>query len=241
MTRRLARTRRSTVVASLVLLAFAATAVGAGASTLVGTATVTTPDGKLLSSGGSAQVFTLELPRGAACRGPRREGSVVYSYLVPVGTVVTNVTFSSIPSRGFGLVDAPSGKYYARKHTEPSTGRVRSLPNFEWARTFGPNGRAPTKGHLLYSGSSGTWDGGIACVDSTGHVTDSWNVRVMFLANHADANGFSWCVVPGVPSELPETPYAAMLPLVGLVAVAGYVAVRRRRGNHRRAASNVSS
>jgi hypothetical protein len=234
-TRRLARTKRWTVVAAFVPLIFGATTIAAGASTLGAPATITNPNGTPRASGGSETVFAVALPQDATCPGLSHDGFHVYSYLVPAGTDVTSVTFAPAgPSTGFGLIDAPTSSYYGPVNTESLTGRILALPTFEWARILGDNGGAPTLTDLLYSGSNGMWDGGLACVDPTGHVTDSWNFQVMLSKSHSDANGFTWCVVPGVPAQAPEVPFALALPLVGLVVVGGFAVARRRRADRSR-------
>jgi hypothetical protein len=217
------------LVALFVFFALGATAVRAGASTLGAPATITNAGGTPQALGGSTTPFGVALPRGAACNGATgSSGARVYSYLVPTGTDVAHVTFTSSPSIGFGLVNTHAD-YYGHVATDTRSGRVRPRPTFKWSALVGHGSGAPKVRDLLYSGSSGIWDGGIACADAHGRVTRFWNFRLMFLQSRSDANGFTWCVVPGLPGEAPEVPYAAALPVVGLAVVGGYVAVRRRR------------
>ena len=84
---------------------------------------------------------------------------------------------------------------------------------------------------LLYSGTSGVWEAGLVCANSSGHVADYWNTEITFSASGSDANGFTWAAVPGVPTQAPEAPVALMLPVVG-VAAAVFAVMRRRRRQH---------
>ena len=43
---------------------------------------------------------------------------------------------------------------------------------------------------LLANG--GVWEAGLLCSNSTGAVTDNWNVEVTFTASGSDPNGFVW-------------------------------------------------
>jgi hypothetical protein len=244
-TRRLARTRRCTVAAVFVLVVLGATAVPGGASTLASsrrrpaphgaTARITTPHGRHRDLFGSRTRFAVGLPHQAACPGPSSAGFHVYSYLVPAGTDVTSVVFTTHPSAGYGLVDARTKQYYGSVDTRRHTGGIRSRPTFAWAPILGVNGSL-TLSSLLHSGSSGQWDAGLACVDSTGHVTSFWTVHLLFVASHRDPHGFKWCVVPGPPTQAPEVPYALALPLTGVVVAGGFVGFRRRRTRRSREA-----
>src|SRR5580698_5600353 len=80
-------------VLALSALPFGSTAASAG--TLNGTATIANPtNNQPLSSGGSTTVFTVDLPAQAACSGDTASnGYHVFSYLVPITTAVTSITF----------------------------------------------------------------------------------------------------------------------------------------------------
>jgi hypothetical protein len=198
------------------------------------TATIRSHAGRHRSFFGSRSRFAVGLPRHAACPGPSR----VFSFLVPAGTDISSVVFTSHPSIGYGLLDARTKAYYGSVDTVPGTGRLPRRPTFAWAPILGADGAGPTLANLLSSGSSGLWDAGIACVDSTGHVTSSWTVHLMFVASHHDAHGFKWCVVPGPPTQAPEVPFAVALPLTGLVVAGGFVGFRRRRSRSRSASAS---
>ncbi|HUA95894.1 MAG TPA: hypothetical protein VMB82_10240 [Acidimicrobiales bacterium] len=175
----------------------------AGAATLGGTATIVDPSGTALAQGGSATMFSVTLPAGAACSGDTATGGYhVYSYLVEAGTPITSLTFTSHPSTGFGLVNN-TGIYYGPINTAVTTGQVLTLPtNFEWAPLLTDGLELSA---LLYSGSTGVWETGIACAQSSGTLSDYWNNEVTFAASSSDPNGFVWSDVPGTPGSTTTT------------------------------------
>jgi hypothetical protein len=183
----------------------AATAGTASASTLNGVATVAVPDGlQPLLSGGSTTEFTVSLPSKSACTGDTaNNGYHVYSYLVPQGTAVTSVSFIQHPASGFGFFDN-SGTYYGPANTAITTGEIINIPNdFEWGPYVAAHPSALTS--LLYSGgTSGVWEGGLVCANSSGVVTDNWNTEITFTASQSDPNGFVWSAVPGPSGSLPS-------------------------------------
>ncbi len=220
-----------------IFLAVNVTAAGAN-GTIGGTATITNPSNNTaLGSGGSTTTFTVAVPSGAACPGDTANGGYhVYSYLIQAGSDITGVTFVNAPSSGYGFVDN-TGSYYGPANTAINTGQIISIPtNFQWAPVVTTLGLPLST--LLYSGSSGAWDGGLVCTDTSGHVVSSWNTRITFTASGSDPNGFTWAAVPGVPSLSPEVPYAAALPVVGAAAIAVVVTTNRRRS--RRAGGPLS-
>ena len=203
------------VAAALVLLGtFAGLTVAgvtpAAASTLDGLATLASGNGlQPLDSGGSADDFTVALaPNGtvpAACSGDTAShGYHVYSYLVPQGTSPTSESFATgFPSIDYGLV-TDSGQNYEKVNTGIGTGQVLSPPNnLQFAELLS---KGVTLDDLLYSdgNTSGIWEAGIACANSTGAVTDYWNVEVTFTASGTDPNGFVW-TAPAVPAA-PNAP-----------------------------------
>jgi hypothetical protein len=183
---------------------FVATAVPASASTVNGIATIASPGTTTeLASGGSTSQFTVALPSGAACDGDTATGGYrVYSYLLPLATALSSVTFVRHPSTGLGLF-SPTGTYFGPVNTAIGTGEVPSLPNnFEWGPIIADNYVPLTgTGGLLYSGSgssaSGIWNAGIVCANTSGVPVDNWNTEVTFLASSSDANKFTWTAVPG--------------------------------------------
>ena len=213
--RQLRRKRKARVVrlraSAVVLLAagtwslyMAAEATSATASTLGGTATVTDPTNHPLASGGSTTLFTVALPSQAACTGDTQNGGyLVFSYLVPQGTAPTTVNFSTgDPSTGYGFVSS-TGTYYGAINTAPTTGQIIGIPEFEWGPLVANGGVALSS--LLYSGgTSGVWEGGIACAKS-GAVSDWWNTEITFTASASDPGGFTWAAVPGTPGSSSTT------------------------------------
>jgi hypothetical protein len=231
------RVSRLAVAGLVVIGSTGLIATGAGAATLNGTATIAKPaDGTTLGSGASNAVFTVKLPAGAACSGDTANGGYhVYSYLVHAGVDVTTVTFVNFPSQGYGFVDN-SATYYGPANTAINTGQVINIPNnFQWSKLVGTDSGSLPKSELLYSGSSGVWEAGLACANSSGVVKDNWNTEVTFSASAGDANGFTWAAVPGVPAQAPEVPLPVVLPIVALAAAGITWGVGRRRTRLREA------
>ena len=164
------------------------------ASTLDGNATIANPNGLAqIPSGGSTTQFTVSLPANAACDGDTAShGYHVFSYLIPEGTDPTWESFKTgLPSIYSGLVTA-TGKYYGAATTAANTGQIISIPtNLEFAPLLN---RGLPLNSLLYSNgnTSGVWEAGIACANSSGVVTDYWNTEVTFTSSNSDANGFVW-------------------------------------------------
>jgi hypothetical protein len=196
--RALQMTAAAIVACGGVFLVFTTTA---SASTVNGVATIADGTTDLtLPSGGSTALFTVNLPAGAACDGDSATGGyLVDSYLVPEGASVASQTFvGGGPSTGeYGLVDQ-SGTYYGGANTAITTGQIVSIPSdLQWAPLVTSDHLLST---LLNSGTTGVWEAGIACANSSGAVVDNWNTQVTFTASSSDPNGFTWSAVPGVPS-----------------------------------------
>jgi hypothetical protein len=178
----------------------AATAGTASASTLNGVATVESSSGTALTSGGSDTQFTLGLPSGAACDGDTAtHGYHVYSYLIPLGTALSSVSFIQHPSSGFGLFDS-TGTYYGPVNTAVTTGQIVGIPNdFEWGPYVAAHPSVLST--LLYSANeSGAWEGGLVCANSSGAVADNWNTEIDFTTSPGDPNGFVWTDTAGAPT-----------------------------------------
>lgn len=217
---------RSAVVVAVITLCTAPAV--SGAQTLGGTATITDTAGNALASGGSTTSFSVSLPSQAACSGDTtNDGYHVFSYLVPPGTSPTSISFATgDPSTGYGFFTSlPS--YYGSANTAPTTGVIIQIPDFEWGPAVTNYGLLSA---LLYDGGqSGVWEGGIACANSSGTVTDYWNTEITFTASSSDPDGFVWSAVPGVPSSTPEASAAVILPLAAVVILGGGVWGWRRR------------
>jgi hypothetical protein len=209
------------------LLALVSSPTVAGAAVTASTEVITHP-GQLtpLGSGGSATTYGVALPSGASCPGDTaHEGYHVFSYLVPEGVSPTAVSFKTgDPSKYFGYI--ANGAYFGAVNTAEDTGAIVSLPDdFTWSRL--------TPQDLFAKGTtSATWEGGIACADVHGNVTDYWNSQMVFTASSSDGGGFTWRVVRNA------TPASSNLGLwVGVIlavlavsfAVIAVVLGRRRR------------
>ena len=185
---------------------FLALATSASAATLDGTATIATP-GSLapLASGGSTTQFSVTLPANAACSGDTAsDGYHVYSYLVEKGTALSSVTFINSPSTGYGFVDN-TGLYYGPINTAIKTGQIVGIPNdFEWAPLV-TVAKVPLSDLLYTGGTTGVWEAGLACADTTGKLSDNWNTEITFTASSGDPNGFTWSAVPGVTTPTTTT------------------------------------
>ena len=179
----------------------------AGAATLDGIATIASPGtSNYLASGGSEDEYTVSLPAQAACSGDTAtHGYHVFSYLVEPGTSITGITFpDNLPNTGdnqYGFVDNAGG-YYGDANTAPTTGQIIEIPN---DLEFGPlvSGGLVTLDTLLYQdgNTSGQWEGGLACTNTDGVVTDYWNTAITFTASGTDPNGFVWSSIPGPPGS----------------------------------------
>jgi hypothetical protein len=172
----------------------------ASASTLNGIATTASPAGQTyLASGGSNTDFTVTLPANAACTGDSaHNGYHVWSYLVEKGANVAATTFNADtgPSQGLGLYESDAN-YYGPANTAQTTGQIIGIPNdFQWGAAVA--GGDFTAAQLLYTGgTSGIWEGGIACANGSGVLSDNWNTEITFTASGSDPNGFTWSAIPG--------------------------------------------
>jgi hypothetical protein len=210
---------------ALALVTALGTASVAGAATAGAEVLVTPGTTRPLSSGTSTTPYGVVLPPGASCPGDTaHDGYHVYSYLVPQGASPTDVSFrTGDPSRWYGYI--ADGAYYGAINTAETTGQIVGLPvQFSWTRL--------TPQILFKAGQqSATWNGGIACADTHGQVTDYWNSTLVFTADPADPHGFTWKVVD--QGTVPSSPFPVGLVVgVGLLVVAagaGAYAVRLRR------------
>lgn len=173
------------LVASLVVAS-----ASAGAAPVAGTESITQPgELTLLHSGGSSTLYGVALPSGASCPGDTaHQGYHVFSYLVRSDVPVGSITFKTgLPHKGFGFI--AYGRYFGAVNTAEGTGAIVGIPlDFTWSRLttkdLFPNGEKST-----------TWNGGIACANTNGVVTNYWNSQIVFTASASDPRGFTWRVV----------------------------------------------
>ena len=180
---------------------------GATAATNGGSAVISNPaTGNPLPSGGSQTAFTIKLPAnpGDRCSADSATGNTnVYSYIVPIGTDPSGLTFDpdAGPSAGFPLYKT-DGSAYIAQNTGSGTGQV--LPatfNFD---LFSINGSGGTKFTL----PAGDYNLGLACWKSTTSTLDKfWNTTLTFTASGSDPNGEVWgpFVPPTTTTTAPST------------------------------------
>jgi hypothetical protein len=199
----------ATLAATLVVLSVP---LPAGALDAAGVPVVIGPSGEAVNSGGSAAVFGLQLPSGAACPGDSyHKGYQVYSYAVPVGTDPAAVTFpSSVPVPGVDLITV-AGVPFVSQFTEPDTAVIPSLPEFSWSRYDHDTAELPP----------GQYNVGIACVhgNGAGKVVKFWNVKVDFAASSRDPGGFTWRVVGAQSAPANQHTSDLSVVLIGLAAL----------------------
>jgi hypothetical protein len=170
----------------------------ASASTVNGIATTVNPSNNAyLASGGSDTQFTLKLPPNADCDGDTAtDGYHVWSYLVPKGTNISSLTFSGDtgPSAGLGLFD-DTASYIGPINTAITTGQVVNIPNdMEWGQAVADDAFPASQ---LLDTTGGVWEGGLACANTDGDLTDNWNTQFTFTASGTDPNRFVWSAIPG--------------------------------------------
>jgi hypothetical protein len=166
----------------------------------------------------------VSLPAVASCPGDtEHDGYHVYSYLVPAGHTPTEVRFTLFPSRWSGYFSY--GAYYGPVNTAPGTGQVMTLPVFSWSRY------SSYLDHLFPAGvRHATWEGGIACANSYGTVTNYWNTQILFTRTSSDPGGFVWRVVNPQPVSSSSTHVIVGITfLVVAVLLGGLVLVLSRR------------
>ncbi len=176
------------------------------AAAVNGVATIARPGETVeapLHSGGGSTPFTVALPANAACPGDTaHSGDHVYSYLVPAGTDLSDVTFVNFPSTGYGLVNN-SGTYYGAINTAEDTGQIIGIPNdFEWGPLVTSDGGALPLTTLVGGSNHGVWEAGIACANTHGAVVAHWSTQVTFTQDASSIDGLSWRAIPGAAGDL---------------------------------------
>ncbi|MGO8870978.1 MAG: hypothetical protein ACLQPH_06155 [Acidimicrobiales bacterium] len=228
--------RRHPVAACLVVVATVVGAVTVGLVTspsaadagVTASTEVITEPGTLtaLDSGGSATTYGVVLPANASCPGDTAHHAYhVFSYLVPQGVSPSAVSFKTgIPSEFYGFISY--GSYFGAVNTAEGTGQVVGIPTaFIWSRLT-PKELFPA------SQKTAIWDGGIACADTHGVVTNYWNSKIEFTASSTDPGGFTWRVLHPATVSSGGVGLWVGVALLGLAIVLGLVALllsRRRR------------
>jgi hypothetical protein len=174
--------------------------------------------GQLLTSGGSATVFALNLPNGASCSGDTASGGyVINSYMVPASVDPATLSFDSNGPTPFGTGANLRVPLYSSSGSTPfmngttgvaassgGPGLVVGLPSFSF-NVFGANG------HTVVP--AGTYNLGVACWNTTAnpHVLDKyWNVQMAFVATPSDSpGGITWTAVAVTPPTTTTTTTAA--------------------------------
>jgi hypothetical protein len=140
-----------------------------------------------LRSGGSATPYGIALPNGASCPGDTAHDQYrVYSYLIPAGVDLASVSYKGdLPHRWYGFI--AYGAYFGAVNTAEGTGQIVGIPPaFTFSRL------TPSELFNSQTTSSATWEGGIACVNTNGVVTNAWNTQFRFVRDAADPGGFRW-------------------------------------------------
>jgi hypothetical protein len=111
--------------------------------------------------------------------------------------------------------------------TAEGTGQIVRIPNdFVWSRL--------KPSDLFATGAStATWEGGIACADTHGVVTDYWNTEVVFTANTTDPGGFTWAVARPLAAKT-NFPWRALFLIGTAVIISGAALSLRRRASKER-------
>jgi hypothetical protein len=217
----------SGLVLSIAVIAGVAVAPSAARADVTASTALITRPGTLtpLNSGDKTSLYGVNLPAGASCPGDTAHQAYhVFSYLVPRGVSPTVVSFKTgDPSEYFGYI--AFGSYFGAANTAVGTGQIVGIPaQFTWSRL--------TPQDLFARGArSATWEGGVACADSHGVVTDYWNSEIVFTASTADPQGFAWRVVQpsAVSSATRLGPGLGLLVLAILFGVTAFVVSWRTR------------
>jgi hypothetical protein len=183
---------------------------GAAAATDGGPALVVTPldgstsAGQTLTSGGSATLFSLLLPTGAACTGDSaNDGFRVQSYMVPAAVDPNTLTFGAagpLPSGGLGSATNFRQPLYEGVST---TGYVNAqTANASVLGGPGPVVNVPAFNLALYATGDvppGEYKIGLACTKGTAGPTQLdkfWNAPITIVAAAADPIGIGWTATP---------------------------------------------
>lgn len=161
--------------------------------------------GGLLQNGGTATVFALNPPAGAACTGDGPAGYRIQTFIVSSSISVDAMKFDGAgpsPSSLGGPVRVPlfsAGNPVVDLNPALTTGAIVGVPPFDFAGD-GLNAAAFP---------NGTYTMGIACTRDTaaGKVLDKyWSVAITITASTSDLpNGFTWALGGGTPPPATTT------------------------------------
>jgi hypothetical protein len=213
------RRRWSVAAAAAAALSVSVGLVGtASAGTLAGSITlvkgVNPGAGTVLSGGGSALQFALQLPSGANCTGDTSTGGYrVQTFIVSSNVTVSGLTFDSggpTPTSTGSTVRLPlfnQGTPYIDGNTAVGSGAITGLPPFDFS-VFGSSG--PT---VL---PNGTYTLGVACTKGTAgptQVDKYWTTQITITATPADSPaGITWVSGSGTPPSTTTTTPATTAP-----------------------------
>jgi len=204
----------------------------AGAAT-AGAAEITRPSQATpLDSGGSTTPYGVWLPDNARCSGDtEHEQYHVFTFLFPKALPPTEVSFKTGVPQGFGtggrLGFFSGGQYVGALNTAPGTGQVVGLPqSYSWTRL--------TPKYLFPGGAtSATFDGGVACANRDGVVTNYWDTEIVFKTSTSDPGGYTWYVPKSAQIAVSDGhSFSVGIVLVAVAVVLAVIAVvmtRRRR------------
>ncbi|MFZ4719281.1 MAG: hypothetical protein ACOYMR_07635, partial [Ilumatobacteraceae bacterium] len=186
--------------------AFEADAAPAGTITIVKGAAPGA--GTVITSGGSAVVFALQAPAGAACTGDATLGYRLQTFVVSSNVVVDTMQFDAngpAPAASGATVRLPlfsAQQPVVDRNPALTTGAVTGLPPFD----FGVSGFSPA----VFP--NGDYTMGIACTrdTATGKVLDKyWSVGITITASAADTpSGFTWALTTATPPPTTTTTIA---------------------------------
>ncbi len=139
-----------------------------------------------------------------------------------------------IPSRGYGYI--ADGAYFGAVNTAEATGQIVGLPDL--VHLVPADAGRPVRRRCA---ARATWEGGIACADTHGVVTDYWNSTIRFTADAADPGGFTWKVVDqGAVPTGSSAPVGLWVGIGLLVVASGAAAYALRLRRSARAGTGTS-
>ncbi len=162
--------------------------------------------GGLLTSGGSAEVFAMQTPPGAACAGDGTKGYRIQTFLVSASVNIDTMKFDASgpsPSSTGATVRVPlfsSGNPVLDVNPALTTGAIPNMGTFSFAITGFSSALVP----------NGSYTMGFACTQDgpTGKVLDKyWTVGITITASASDSpSGFTWAKAGSTPPTTTVAP-----------------------------------